>query len=70
MEKTIEGALTAKHEDDCEVSRPSAAKRKEWKSKEILSIASTVERRVILHLDVGEDLMLGVPSVTNLDMKK
>ena len=35
-----------------------------------INLANTVERRVILHLDVGEDLMLGVPSVTNLDMKQ
>ena len=35
-----------------------------------IHLASTEERRVILHLDVGEDLMLSVPSVTNLDMKQ
>ena len=35
-----------------------------------IHLASTVERRVILHLDVGEDLMLSVPSVTNLYMKQ
>ena len=35
-----------------------------------IHLANTVERRVILHLDVREDLMLSVPSVTNLDMKQ
>ena len=32
-EKTIEGVLAAKHEDDCEVSRPSAAKGKNGNQK-------------------------------------
>ena len=40
--KTIEGALAAKHEDDYEIRRPSAAKRKEWKSEEILSTLPTL----------------------------
>ena len=32
-EKTIEGALAGKHEDNCEVSRPSAAKGKNGNHK-------------------------------------
>ena len=35
-----------------------------------IHLASTMERRVIIHLDVGEDLVVSVPSVINLDMKQ
>ena len=35
-----------------------------------IHLASAMERRVIIHLDVGEDLVVSVPSIINLDMKQ
>ena len=35
-----------------------------------IHLSRTMERRAILHLDVGEDPVVSVPSVINLDMKQ